>query len=88
MESQRWVFLFILGLVALGIARRYFCGRLRLQEQKVAASLSQNGADTQAMKAQIAQMEERIRALEAIVTDEGYQLSQKISALDSQSKAS
>ncbi|EKE69895.1 hypothetical protein B3C1_14445 [Gallaecimonas xiamenensis 3-C-1] len=81
----------VVAIVALsvGFGTLYdaYVRRLKLQETRIKAE-SQNGAGNQALQEKIAKMEERIRVLEAIVTDEGYQLSNKIRELDPASKAS
>ncbi|MED5524047.1 hypothetical protein [Gallaecimonas pentaromativorans] len=86
MDGSTMVVLIVLVSVGFGTLYDMYNKHLKHKEKELQAGKSNQNSG--ALEAKIAQMEERIRVLEAIITDEGYQLSQKISALESQSKAS
>lgn len=86
MDGSTMVVLIVLVSVGFGTLYDMYNKHLKLKEKELQAGKSSQSSGV--LEAKIAQMEERIRVLEAIITDEGYQLSQKISALESQSKAS
>ncbi|HYD25638.1 MAG TPA: hypothetical protein VEB68_12665 [Croceibacterium sp.] len=71
-------FIFVLVLV-LGIVS--IQSRARLEEKRIAAGAARQG-DTHTRDAErIDELEERLRIVERIVTDGGYDLAQKIEAL-------
>jgi len=68
-------FLFVLGIIWLNNNRK-------LEEKRIAAkAASGGGADNPETLGRIGELEERVRVLERIVTDGGYDLASKIEAL-------
>jgi anti-sigma regulatory factor (Ser/Thr protein kinase) len=57
--------------------------KTRIAEMQINAAAQQNAEQGSYGAAQIAQLEERVRVLERIVTDRGYDLAQQIEALRS-----
>jgi hypothetical protein len=71
-------FLFVLGIIWLNNNRK-------LEEKRIASGAAHKGADNNAQVAQVVgrveELEDRVRVLERIVTDGGYDLAHKIEAL-------
>jgi len=67
-------FLFVLGIIWLNNNRK-------LEEKRIAAGATESGAGTAAALERVEELEDRVRVLERIVTDGGYDLATKIEAL-------
>jgi hypothetical protein len=69
-------FLFVLGLVWLGHHRK-------LEEKRIAAGQARGDHDNNNVQVvgRVTELEDRVRVLERIVTDGGYDLAHKIEAL-------
>ena len=67
-------FLFVLGIIWLNNNRK-------LEEKRIAAGATREGADNSAQMGRVDELEDRVRVLERIVTDGGYDLAHKIEAL-------
>ena len=67
-------FLFVLGVIWLSNQRK-------LEEKRIAAGAATTGPDGTATLARVEELEDRVRVLERIVTDGGYDLARKIEAL-------
>ncbi|WEK46191.1 MAG: hypothetical protein P0Y56_14400 [Candidatus Andeanibacterium colombiense] len=67
-------FLMIVGIV-------WVRSRAKLEEKRIEAGLGDNGANDLRRENRIGELEERVRVLERIVTDGGYELAHKIEAL-------
>lgn len=68
-------FLFVLGIIWLSNQRK-------LEEKRVAASAARGPSEDETRNAgRIEELEDRVRILERIVTDGGYDLARKIEAL-------
>ncbi len=69
-------FLMVLGIV-------WIKTRAQLEEKRIAAQASarDNGVTSSLVSDRVDELEERVRILERIVTDGGYDLAQKIEAL-------
>ena len=67
-------FLMIVGIV-------WVRSHAQLEEKRIAAGASQRGKNDPQQAGQIAELQERVRVLERIVTDGGYDLAHKIEAL-------
>lgn len=71
-------FLFVLGIIWLSNNRK-------LEEKRIAAGAEQSRAGSNPQsEARIEELEDRVRVLERIVTDRGYDLATKIEALRDQ----
>lgn len=55
--------------------------REKIEQMRLAASGNRDSGDTARQDARIEELEDRVRILERIVTDGGYDLAQKIEAL-------
>ena len=80
MAQSTMIVLIVFIAVGLRLLYKTYCRHLDMQERMAAsnASLDQHNS---ALHDKIATMEERIRVLEAIVTDSGYQVSKEIDSL-------
>lgn len=67
-------FLMIVGIV-------WVRARAKLEEKRIEAGLLDNGKADQRQENRIGELEERVRVLERIVTDGGYDLATRIEAL-------
>lgn len=67
-------FLMVVGIV-------WVRSRAKLEEKRIEAGLLDNGKTDQRQENRIGELEERVRVLERIVTDGGYDLATKIEAL-------
>jgi len=67
-------FLMIVGIV-------WVKTHARLEEKRIAAGVAERGRSDPQQAKQIAELQERVRVLERIVTDGGYDLAHKIEAL-------
>ena len=67
-------FLMIVGIV-------WVKTQARLEEKRIAAGASQRGKSDPQQAGQIAELQERVRVLERIVTEGGYDLATQIEAL-------
>jgi hypothetical protein len=67
-------FLMVLGIV-------WIKSRARLEEKRIAARVQTAPRPDPQHEARVAELEERVRVLERIVTDGGYDLASKIEAL-------
>ena len=68
-------FLFVLGIIWLSNHRK-------LEEKRIAAGAARQGEDNSAQViGRVDELEDRVRVLERIVTDGGYDLAHKIEAL-------
>ncbi|WKE65085.1 hypothetical protein PVT67_15690 [Gallaecimonas kandeliae] len=81
------VVLIVLISVGFGTFRRIYNRKLDIQEKQLNSQLA-SGPDNQALQDKISRMEERIRNLEAIVTDQGFEVSRAIDALGRKKEAS
>ena len=70
-------FLFVLGIIWLNNNRK-------LEEKRIAAGAAQSNAGKTEAVERIEVLEDRVRVLERIVTDGGYDLAHKIEALRDQ----
>ena len=68
-------FLFVLGII-------WIKSQSKLEEKRIAAGAARKGEDKSPQQTtQIAELQERVRVLERIVTDGGYDLATRIEAL-------
>jgi hypothetical protein len=68
-------FLFVLGII-------WITNQRKLEEKRIAASIARDTAEAGSRdNSRIEELEERVRNLERIVTDGGYDLAQRIEAL-------
>lgn len=67
-------FLMVVGIV-------WVQSRAKLEEKRIAASAAKDGPANTAALGRIEELEDRVRILERIVTDGGYDLAHKIEAL-------
>ena len=67
-------FLMIVGIV-------WVKTQARLEEKRIAAGVADRGRSDPQQAKQIAELQDRVRVLERIVTDGGYDLAHKIEAL-------
>jgi hypothetical protein len=75
-------FLFVLGIIWMSNQRK-------LEEKRIAAGMARDSSAGSAQQdARVDELEERVRVLERIVTDGGYDLAHKIEALRDERPAS
>ncbi|WP_374406344.1 hypothetical protein [Pelagerythrobacter sp.] len=70
-------FLMVLGIV-------WIVKHSRLEEKRIAATASQTAEQAAQYSSRVAELEQRVRVLERIVTDRGYDVATQIEALRDQ----
>jgi len=78
---EPWMLGFAPFLMVIGIV--WVRGRQQIEEKRIAAGQTRGDTDgaTRQVAGRVDELEERVRILERIVTDGGYDLAQKIEAL-------
>jgi hypothetical protein len=78
---EPWMIGFAPFLMVIGIV--WVRSRAQLEEKRIAAGQARDGADgtSRQVAGRVDELEERVRVLERIVTDGGYDLAHKIEAL-------
>jgi len=78
---EPWMIGFAPFLMVVGIV--WLKGKQQLEEKRIAAGQARGDSDGDGRRVagRVEELEERVRILETIVTDGGYQLAQKIEAL-------
>ena len=80
MTGTTMVVLIVLISVGFGVMYDMYKKHLEFKERTLNAN-SKNVEQNSVLKKQVAELEERIKVLEKIVTDEGYQVQQEINKL-------
>lgn len=72
-------FLMVVGIV-------WIKSQSKLEEKRIAATASQTAEQAAQYSSRVAELEQRVRVLERIVTDKGYDVASQIEALRDQRK--
>ena len=76
---EPWMLGFAPFLMVIGIV--WVRGRQQIEEKRIAAGVADRGKSDPQQARQIAELQERVRVLERIVTNGGYDLASQIEAL-------